>query len=125
MERLTFTDEELERINTDCPVKNDYHIDRFCDNVCDEFQNNCPFMKMAQKLKAYEDKQEQGLLIELPCKVGDTFWEVSWSNDSFYPRVAHSLQHCCYVKDRLGTWCFLTEAEAKEALASIGGLNEL
>ena len=28
------------------------------------------------KLKEYEDLEEQGLLIRLPCKVGDTVWEV-------------------------------------------------
>ena len=76
-------------------------------------------IKVQDKLADYEDKEEQGLLIELPCKVGDTFWELSWSevDRTAYPRVAHSLQHCCYVKDKLGTWCFLTKAEAEEALA--------
>ena len=33
-------------------------------------------IKVQEKLKAYEDKQEQGLLIELPCKVGDTLYSV-------------------------------------------------
>lgn len=139
MERLTFTDEEMERIETDCPVKNDYHIDRFCDNVCDEFQYNCPFMKMAQKLKVYEDKQEQGLLIESPCKVGDTVYFLSYTE--IYE---------CNVKEinitksgiRFSTWCekwrirlsiylesfgkdvFLTLSEAEEALAKMGGSHE-
>ena len=89
--------------------------------VHSKFKGDFASQNILHKLADYEDKQEQGLLIELPCKVGDTFWEVSWSNDSFYPRVAHSLQHCCYIKDRLGTWCFLTEAEAEEALAEMGG----
>lgn len=29
-------------------------------------------IKLGEKLKAYEDAEEQGLLIKLPCKVGDT-----------------------------------------------------
>lgn len=27
-----------------------------------------------QRLAAYEDEEERGLLVRLPCKVGDTFW---------------------------------------------------
>lgn len=32
---------------------------------------------IAEKLGAYEDAEEQGLLIKLPCKVGDTVYEIS------------------------------------------------
>ena len=69
------------------------------------------------------DKEEQGLLIELPCKVGDTFWELNnaIAEPYVYPRVAHSVQHCLYAKERLGTICFLTQAEAEEALARMKG----
>lgn len=31
-------------------------------------------LKLAEKLKNYEDAEEQGLLLRLPCKVGDTVW---------------------------------------------------
>lgn len=34
-------------------------------------------LKLAEKLKAYEDAEEQGLLLQLPCKVGDTVYEIS------------------------------------------------
>lgn len=140
MERLTFTDEEMERIDTDCPVKNDYHIDRFCDNVCDEFQNNCPFMKMAQKLKAYEDKLEQGLLIELHCKVGDTVYRIY--DDCDFPGDCHTKRMCKGCKYRnlfieeqafclsmlhqdgiLGHPYYKSRSEAEEALAKMGGAN--
>ena len=33
-------------------------------------------LKLAEKLKYYEDLEEQGRLIELPCAVGDTVYEV-------------------------------------------------
>ena len=33
--------------------------------------------KVLQKLGEYEDAEEQGLLLRLPCKVGDTVWEVN------------------------------------------------
>ena len=99
-----------------------------------------------QKLADYEDKQEQGLLIELPCKVGDTVYEllitgvknhepvyeiyeakvIRFIRDSFY--------WCCetitkdknewgfeFVVDSFGKWVFLTRSEAEEALAKMGG----
>lgn len=31
-------------------------------------------LKVAEKLKNYEDAEEQGLLLRLPCKVGDTVY---------------------------------------------------
>lgn len=34
-------------------------------------------LKVAEKLKEYEDLEEQGLLLRLPCKVGDTVWVVT------------------------------------------------
>lgn len=30
-----------------------------------------------RRLKEYEDLEEQGRLIKLPCKIGDTVWEVN------------------------------------------------
>ena len=34
---------------------------------------------MLDKLAAYEDAEEQGLLLRLPCKVGDTVWQMMFS----------------------------------------------
>ena len=73
------------------------------------------------KLKEYEDLEEQGLLLRLPCKVGDEFWELSTEFDfpQIYTRVAHSLSHCVYVLKRLGKTAFLTKEEAEAALAKM------
>ena len=129
MERLTFTDEELWRIGTDCPVKNDYHIDQFCDNVCDEFQNNCPFMKLAQKLKEYEDKQEQGLLKILPCPIGTLVHEPykflgdgAWEIDHHYLKLEDldKIGKTVFV-DENDAKAYIEKAEAEEALAKMGG----
>ena len=38
--------------------------------------NNAEYWLQAYfKLKEYEDLEEQGLLLKLPCKVGDTVWD--------------------------------------------------
>lgn len=34
-------------------------------------------LKVAEKLKNYEDAEEQGLLVKLPCKPGDTIYYVA------------------------------------------------
>lgn len=51
--------------------------------VC--YPNNCsglpefvtkgnPYRNIVERLKAYEDLEEQGKLLKLPCAVGDTVW---------------------------------------------------
>lgn len=52
---------------------------------CGEFCDNCPtgtaycrtMKKMIRKLAAYEDLEEQGLLVRLPCKVGDIMFRIN------------------------------------------------
>lgn len=150
MERLTFTDLELEMNGHDCTVKLfDKTVGNFCDKVCEEFQYDCPFDKLGRKLKAYEDTgltpeqilamdeeytklakelgeykrlEEHGRLIKLPLKKGDPFWELNRGTTppSCYERYAHSISHCIYVLERLGKTVFLTKEEAEKALAEMG-----
>lgn len=40
-----------------------------------------PYRKIIQKLKEYEDLEEQKQLIKLPCAVGDTVWY--WDKDRY------------------------------------------
>lgn len=37
---------------------------------------NNPYREICEKLKEYEDLEEQGLLRRLPCKVGDTIYKI-------------------------------------------------
>lgn len=39
------------------------------------------YISAARKLCDYEDLEEQGVLVRLPCKVGDTVWDI----DTGYP----------------------------------------
>ena len=131
MERLTFTDEELAEFeDMDCPVKNNDLVNRFCDSVCDEFQYNCPFKELGKKLKAYEDKQEQGLLIDVPVKPEDTVYIIVKKDIS--PQKVIEIHISCngieittnrrafHISD-FGKTVFLTETEAEEALARMKG----
>lgn len=44
--------------------------ERACEPDCEEID------AVYRRLKDYEDLEEQGRLIKLPCKVGDTVWKV-------------------------------------------------
>ena len=98
-----------------------------CGKKCVEGYSEChdcePFINVMKKLAEYEDLEEQGLLIKLPCEVGDRFWELNAGNGfaRIYPRMAYSLQHCVYVMERLGKTVFLTKAEAEKALEEMKG----
>jgi hypothetical protein len=68
------------------------------------------------KLKEYEDLEEQGLLLKLPCKVGDTIYEIV--NDEIISfsfqkqwRIARYLEAGIF-----GKIAFLTKEEAEETL---------
>ena len=48
---------------------------KLCKDICDDIECNCSkceLEKAIEKLADYEDLEEQGLLVRLPCKVGDT-----------------------------------------------------
>ena len=51
--------------------------DKLCKNICDDIEydcSKCGLEKALEKLADYEDLEEQGLLVRLPCKVGDTVY---------------------------------------------------
>ena len=95
------------------------NIDDECDGMCGTCKRNT---QIRQKLREYENLEEKGLLLKLPCKVRDRFWELNTVNGipHIYPRMAHSLQHCVYVLERLGSTTFLTKEEAEQALEKMG-----
>lgn len=55
------------------------------DSVDDDIKINCikcaeehmQLVKWLEELKSYKDLEEHGLLVRLPCKVGDTVWVVT------------------------------------------------
>lgn len=56
--------------------KKEIHCSNFCNN-CSQGSGNCEYVKdMIEKLAEYEDLEEQGLLLKLPCKVGDTVYQI-------------------------------------------------
>ena len=78
------------------------------------YYNYDDFQKMTQKLAEYEDLEEQGLLLKLPCKVGDTVYLIK-SDGKIVPRTA-DMQFLGVLWEYYGKEWFLTQEEAEQKL---------
>lgn len=79
--------------------------------------------QMIDKLCEYEDAEEQGLLVRLPCKVGDTvyrIWKVNGRESLISTHCFDSLPHIVEWLNKFGKTVFLTREEAEAALAKEG-----
>ena len=78
MERLT--KHKFVNIVFENQEKTGIHCSNFCNN-CSQGTGDCKHLKaIVEKLAAYEDAEEQGLLLKLPCKVGDTVYAIGFNN---------------------------------------------
>lgn len=69
----------------------------------------------------YKDAEKQGLLLRLPCKVGDTVYSVVKDGLSIF-ELEFSLDFYVRRKDDFGKTIFLTREEAEQALAEMKGV---
>ncbi len=63
-----------------------------CINTCDDYDfdcGKCPIQKCFDRLGELEDKLENGTIIELPCKVGDTVWYIAFGQ--IYKGKVHAI----------------------------------
>lgn len=81
-----------------------------------------------ERLRKYEDLEEQGKLLKLPCAVGDTVYTVySISEDrkliyDFKLDALHLALNA--IKREFGKTIFLTREEAKAALKESGDIRQ-
>ena len=74
---------------------------------------------LLEALGKYEDADEQGLLLRLPCKVGDTVYLIRPNSDrKIIPRTADMVFLSVLWEDYGKEW-FLTKAEAEQKLKEI------
>lgn len=79
---VTLTKDELplDKTEFDEEILDNLTIDPFSDVrglIALFYRNLWAMADLREKLKCYEDAEEQGLLLKLPCKVGDIVWEIN------------------------------------------------
>ena len=99
------------------------------------------FISVQEKLREYEYLEDNGLLLQLPCKVGDTVYYISdgfiepctvevifladytdkYGNISYMAEIHFDREDCPYVSTEIyftdiGKTVFLTQAEAEQNL---------
>ena len=100
--------------------------------------DNCEIMtSVCEKLGEFEDLEEQGLLLRLPCKVGTKVYAINIIID--YGEIGDAATYSYYINERefqiymmmdyeklvFGKTLFLTRAEAEVKLKELrGGENE-
>ena len=119
-----------------------------CEKECVHGYSVChkcyPFVKAMKKLAEYEDAEEQGRLLVLPCKVWDKLYWISDPDDDEYNYEPIEEVEVCEISyngysihlwfsDKgekefptlpsvaIGNELFLTKAEAEEALEKMKG----
>ncbi len=74
---------DMERLTEKLEEHGSYYYPHCFESGCDETSGlciceDCSFQnKVCQKLGEYEDLEEQGKLLKLPCAVGETVWYIS------------------------------------------------
>lgn len=87
-------------------------------------------LNVATKLKEYEDLEEQGRLVKLPCKIGDKVWHISGMaiKEDVISGIEYSYDGKFYIWSNEDTWLggfndivFLTKSEAEAKLKELRG----
>ena len=103
----------------------EYHADIFENgnpmrDACLKSSKDCKQLaEWLIQLKEYQSLEEQGRLIKLPCKVGDTVYKIINQRDNYddtvYQIVSATIFELSMI-DKIGKTVFLTKAEAEQKL---------
>lgn len=113
---------------------------RNCENYCEtrDSCDDCAIQEALDKLAHYEDLEEECRLIELPCAVGDTVWQITRNFISefkiksfvcdnegifFYWECISGIyiNILGFSNNRIGKDVFLTKEEAERKLEELKG----
>ena len=126
MERLT----EKQSSGFDLKSMNGEWCNKYCEQQRVQTCNECGIYQAIQKLAEYEDLEEQGLLLQLPCPIGTTVYNTTWwdcvqekvkvDGKTFYRTVhKHKVSKSTFslldICD-FGKTVFLTKSEAEQKL---------
>ena len=86
------------------------------DSYGDVYVKQHDYVTASEKLCEYEDLEEQGLLLKLPCKVGDTVYHVVQGRIVEVSNVDLFFLLLSVAENRFNNSVFLTQAEAEQKL---------
>lgn len=89
-----------------------------CEPDCEEID------AVYRKLKEYEDLEEHGRIIKLPCKAGDTVYHVMQGRIVEVSNVDLFFLLLSVAENRFNNSVFLTKAEAEAKLEELRGNND-
>lgn len=105
-----------------------------CENInkCNPEKAACGFYKALEKLKEYENLEEQGKLLKLPCVVGDTVFVIRSSTTGHYEEECeeeyifipsgfeiYEEKFDYWMVPHIGKFIFITQQEAESALKEL------
>lgn len=111
--------------------------DRYCFTACagerEKIREDCSFYEICyerqlyDKLAHYEDLEEQGRLIELPCALNSKLYFFGEKTDG--TKVVDSItlstyDHCINIGQHIGHGFYLTKEEAEAKLKELEGDKE-
>lgn len=139
MERLTKNDNGT-NIIAECR-------NELCKETCDRVSGckECPIAKAIDRLSEYEEAEDKGLLLRLPCKVGDKVWDNDFGMPCSYEVTGFSYKNLNeddndddyedeivvhyknfngsitgrFAASEIGKTVFLTKEQAEQALAEM------
>lgn len=126
MERLT----EKQSSGYDLKAMNGEWCNKYCEKQIAQTCNECGIYQAIHKLAEYEDLEEQGLLLRLPCKVGTSVYMVAQDCDGdtldcmrgdcegcpYLYSFVEEYKFEAYMLEEIGKSVFLTQAEAEQKL---------
>ena len=117
MERLTI-EEVIEHCNKTCDMteKIAKSKGRELESIeSNQFWEHYQVRAWLKELKQYKNLEEQGLLLRLPCKVGDIVYRIINQRDNYDDTVYQIVSSANFelsMIDEIGKTVFLTKAEA-------------
>ena len=97
----------------------------YCDN-CSKGTGDCDRLKaMVNRLAKFEDLEEQGLLVRLPCRVGDMVYKLWYYDGKPYKIQQHVIRTLSELfgimeSKKFGKSVFLAREEAEKKLEELG-----
>lgn len=153
MEKLTIDaiiehcDRKTRMYEKACDIK---YLETTMNNSTKEYWEHKQVAEYLRKFKDYRYLEEQGRLVKLPCKVGDTVWDNDCGRPCAYTITAFSFGECeeyicepvttketvfyyanssgsitgSFAESEIGKSVFLTKSEAEAKLKELRGNNE-